>query len=459
MDKAILEQFTEILGNGRVLTDKYDLFCYSYDGTAALAATLPGAVLRPKTTEEVSEIVKIAAKHKIPVYTRGAGTNLSGGSVPMKDGIVISMLDLDRIIEIDPVNLNATVEAGVVIQNLADQLAPYGLLYPPDPGTVKTATMGGSLSECSGGLRGLKYGVTKDYIMGVTAVLADGSIVKFGNKCIKNVAGFDMKSIFVGSEGLLGIVTEILVKLIPAPEGRKTMMVVYSDIEKAADTVIEICANKIIQATMELLDNMTIRAVEQFKNIGLPVEAEAILLIEVDGAKEAVENEAAKVAAICGKCGADEVIIAQDDAKREELWNARRAAIPALNRMKATGIMQDATVPRSELSKMFRAVNEVAEKHGVLIGTFAHAGDGNLHPMFLTDENDPVEMERVHGAISDIFDAALSMGGTISGEHGIGVAKAKYMQRQFSEAEIAIMKRLKAAFDPDNILNPGKMFV
>jgi len=236
-------------------------------------------------------------------------------------------------------------------------------------------------------------------------------------------------------------------------------MVIYDELENATDTVIDICAGKIIPATLELLDNMTIRAIEEFKKIGLPVEAGAILLIEVDGAKEGVEPEAQRVVAICEKNKAAKIVIAEDDAKREELWNARRAAIPALNRMRATGIMQDATVPRSELSKMFKAVGEISKKHNIPIGTFAHAGDGNLHPMFLTDENDPEEMKRVDAAVSDVFDAALSMGGTISGEHGIGVAKAKYMPRQFNEAEIAIMKRVKAAFDPDNILNPGKMFI
>jgi len=459
VDQNIIEQFKQILGEDRVLTNKNDLFVYSYDGTAGIETTLPDVVLRPQTTEQISEIVKIASANKIPVYTRGAGTNLSGGSVNAKPGIVLSMLDFDKILEVDTVNLNATVQAGVVIQSLADEVAQYGLIYPPDPGSIKTATMGGSVNECSGGLRALKYGVTKDYIMGVTAVLADGSVVKFGNKSIKNVAGLDVKSLIVGSEGLLCIVTEILVKLIPAPAGRKSLMVVYRNMEDATNTVIEICSNNIIPATLEVMDNMTIRAIEEFKKIGLDTDAEAILLIEVDGAKEGVEPEAQRVVAICEKNNADKIVVAETNEKREELWDARRAAIPALNRVRATGIMQDATVPRSELSKMFKAVNEISKKHDIPIGIFAHAGDGNLHPMFLTDENDAEEMKRVDAAISDVFDAALSMGGTISGEHGIGVAKAKYMPRQFSEAELALMKRIKAAFDPDNILNPGKMFV
>jgi len=456
LDQDVLEKFAEILGKENVITDEEDLFCYSYDATPDVPADIPDVVLLPKTTEHVAEIVKIAARNKIPVYTRGAGTNLSGGSIPVKKGILLSMLDLNRIIEIDTENLTATVEAGVIIQSLVDAVEPLGLLYPPDPGTVQTATMGGSVAECSGGLRGLKYGVTKDYVMGLKVVLADGSIVNFGGKTVKNVSGFDMKSVFVGSEGMLGIITEILVKLIPMPEARQSFMVVYSDLEKAANTIREVISNKIIPATMEILDNITIRAVEAYKKIGLPVDSAAVLLIEVDGVTEAVEKEAKKVKDICINCGADSIFTAEDDSKREEIWAARRAALPALVRMRPTTLLEDATVPRSKLPEMIRAVREIAEKYDVQIGTFGHAGDGNLHPTILTDENDRGEMERVHKAVSEIFDKALALGGTLSGEHGIGIAKAPFMPRQFSPAELGLMKKLKNAFDPENILNPGK---
>jgi len=459
LDHAIIEQFKEILGEDRVLTDPDDLFCYSYDGAAALKTVYPDVVLLPQATDQVAEIVKIAAKNKIPIYTRGAGTNLSGGTIPMHKGIVLSMLELNKIIEIDKENLTATVEAGVVIQSLVDEAAKVGLLYPPDPGTVKTATMGGSLAECAGGLRGLKYGITKDYVMGVKVVLADGSIVNFGGKTVKNVSGFDMKSIFVGSEGMLGIVTEILVKLIPLPEARQSMMVTYKDLDNAALTIKQIIANKIIPATMEILDNVVINAVEQNKKIGLPTDAEAILLIEVDGLKEAVEREAKRVREICAECSADQIVIAEDDVKRDEIWNARREALPSLVRMSTTTILEDATVPRSELPDMLRAVREIGAKYNVKIGTFGHAGDGNLHPTILTDEDNAEEMERVHHAVADIFDAALARGGTLSGEHGIGISKAPFMPRQFSPEELGLMKKLKYAFDPDNLLNPGKVFI
>jgi glycolate oxidase len=366
------------------------------------------------------------------------------------------MLELDRIIEIDEENLTATVEAGVVIQSLVDAVEPLGLLYPPDPGTVQTATMGGSVAECSGGLRGLKYGVTKDYVMGLKLVMADGSIVNYGGKTVKNVSGLDMKSIFVGSEGMLGIITEILVKLIPKPEARQSFMVSYSDLDMAANTIKEVISNKIIPATMEILDNITIRAVEEYRKIGLPVDSEAILLIEVDGTKGAVEEEAKKVKDICKRCGAVNILAAEDDSRREEIWAARRAALPALVRMKPTAILEDATVPRSRIPEMIRAVSEIAEKYKLTIGTFGHAGDGNLHPAILTDENNLEEMDRVHKAIAEIFEKALSLGGTLSGEHGIGIAKAPFMPRQFSAEELGMMRKVKQALDPDGILNPGK---
>ena len=457
MDSIIIEQFKGLLGEDRVLTDESDLYCYSYDAAQGIKNELPDVVLLPEKTGQVAEIVKIAAKYKIPIYTRGAGTNLSGGAVPLQKGIVLSMLNLDKLIEIDEENLTATVEAGIVIQTLVDAVDKFGLLYPPDPGTVKTSTMGGAVAECAGGLRGLKYGVTKDYVLGLKVVLADGNIANYGGKTVKNVSGFDMKSIFVGSEGMLGIITEITVKLIPKPDAVKSMLAVYMDLDNAANTIREIIRAKIIPSTMEILDNTTIRAVEDYAHIGLPTEADAILLIEADGLKEAVAVEAKKLKEICIKNSAYKIIEAEDNIQRENIWNARRAALPALSRLKPTTIMEDATVPRSKVPDMLRAISEISRKHNILIGTFGHAGDGNMHPGILTDESDPEEMERAYKAAADIFEAALSMGGTLSGEHGIGSAKAPFIPKQYSAVEIGLMRKLKNAFDPDNILNPGKV--
>lgn len=459
MLQNVIDQLVEFLGEEKVLTQKEDLICYAYDATADLAPQLPWVVVCPSNRDEVVGIMKIAAKNKVPIYTRGAGTNLSGGTVPQMNGIVVSMLEMNKILEIDADNLTATVEPGVVIQWLLDEAEKYGLMYPPDPGTVKTATMGGSVAECSGGLRGLKYGVTKDYVMGIEAVLADGSVVEFGGKTMKNVSGYNMVSLFTGSEGTLGIITKIIVRLVPIPEYRYAMMAVYSDLDKAANTIKEIIAHKIIPCTLEIMDNITVRTVEDYLKIGLPVDAQAILLIEMDGMKESVIREAEQARELCIECGADDVRVAKDDEERDRLWEARRAALPALVRARPTTILEDATVPRSRIPEMIRAITGIAEKYGIAIGTFGHAGDGNLHPTILTDESNTEEMERVHKAIGEIFETAISLGGTLSGEHGIGISKAGYMKLQFSETELELLKRIKAAFDPNNLLNPGKIFV
>lgn len=457
MNKEALNKLVKVLGEENVLTSKEDLLCYSYDAAADIELESPDAVVIPENKDQVADIVKIASEYKIPLYTRGAGTNLSGGAIPVKKGIVVSMLNMNHIIEIDEENLTARVQPGVVIQSLLDEVEKYGLMYPPDPGTVKTATMGGSVAECAGGLRGLKYGVTKDYIMSLEVVLADGNIVNYGGKTVKNVSGYNLVSLFIGSEGTLGIITEILVKLVPIPSHKISMMAVYKDLNKAAETVSKIIANKIIPSTIEIIDKVTVNTIEDYLKIGLPIDAEAILLIEVDGIKEAVTYEADKVKDICTECEAAEIQTAKSEEERDRLWEARRAALPALVRLKPTTILEDATVPRSHIPDMIKIIRQIADKYNIMIGTFGHAGDGNLHPTILTNENNPEEMERVHKAIDEIFYSALDLGGTLSGEHGIGLAKAKYLNKQFNEAEINMFKKIKNVFDPENILNPGKI--
>jgi len=459
MFKEVIDECIRIVGQECVLTEKEDLLCYSYDATPDSELMLPDVVVAPNSRKEVVEIVKLANKNNIPIYTRGGGTNLSGGTIPVQKGIVLSTLNMNKILEIDRENLTATVEPGVVIQTLLDAVSEFGLLYPPDPGTVQTATLGGSVAECSGGLRGLKYGVTKDYVMGMEVVLADGNVLKLGGKTVKNVTGYDLVSLFIGSEGTLAVITEITLKLIPIPEYRQSMMAVFMDLDKAANTIREIIANKVIPATLEIMDNVTIRTVENYKKIGLPIDAEAILLIEVDGVKEAALKEGQIVQEICKHCGAEEIRIAANDVEREELWAARRAALPALVRIKPTTILEDATVPRSRIPEMIKKLREISLKYDVMIGTFGHAGDGNLHPTILTDENDSDEMDRVHQAIDEIFAEALKLGGTLSGEHGIGMAKAKYLEWEMGRPGIEAMRKIKEALDPRYILNPGKIFI
>lgn len=455
--KEAIRTLQGVLGRENVVTTPEDLLCYSFDATAGLPEYLPDLLVTPATTEQVWEIVKIAGQYKLPVYPRGAGTNLSGGTVPVQGGIVLSLLKMNKILDIDLDNLTATVQPGVVIQTLNSAVAPHGLIYPPDPGSLATATMGGSVAECAGGLRGLKYGVTRDYVMGLQVVLAGGEIVRFGGKTVKNVTAYDMVRLFTGSEGTLGIITEIILRLIPAPEVRETMLAAFGDLASAGRSITGIIRSKVIPATMEIMDRVTIETVEAHARIGLPTEAEAVLLVEVDGIPEVVRREAAAVREVITQNGGT-VRSAAGVRERDQLWEARRAALPALARRRPTTILEDATVPRSKITEMLLAIQDIGRRYNLTIGTFGHAGDGNLHPTILTDSRDEEEMERVHRAVDEIFKAALAMGGTLTGEHGIGLAKARYLPWELGGQGVQVLQKIKKALDPEGLLNPGKMF-
>jgi glycolate oxidase len=456
-DQSFAGQLAAIVGAGHVLTGKVDRVTYSYDATADVPRRIPDAVVMPGDTAEVQAIVNVARAGGIAIYPRGAGTNLSGGAIPLAGGIVLSFQRMNRILDVDAENLTATVQPGVVIGELNRAVAPHGLIYPPDPGTVNTATMGGSVAENSGGLRGLKYGVTKHYVMGMEVVLANGDKVRFGGKTVKNVTAYDFASLFVGSEGTLGIITEITVKLIPAPKFRRTMMATYTAIEDAGNTVAGIIRAQVIPATLEILDRKTIETVEAYAHVGLPLGAEALLLIEVDGmAETVVEGEAeAVIRTVAEHHG--ELRVAKSDAERDQLWEARRAALPALASLNNTVILEDATVPRSRITEMLVACAEIGRKYGLVLGTFGHAGDGNLHPTILADKNDAGEMARVHRAVEEIFETALRFGGTLSGEHGIGIAKMQFLGGEIGESGLNLMRSIKDALDPWHLLNPGKL--
>jgi len=454
-NQELIVRLKKALGPENILTSEADLYCYSYDATADLKAVLPEVVVTPANTAQVAEIVKIAAEFNTPIYPRGSGTNLSGGTVPQQGGIVLATVKMNKILEIDAENLTATVQPGVIIQTLNDAVAPYGLIYPPDPGTVATATMGGSVAECSGGLRGLKYGVTKHYVQGLEVVLADGRVFHAGGKTVKNVSGYDLVKLFTGSEGTLGIITEITVKLNPAPETRQSMLAVFQNLDDAAQSITGIIKSNVIPATLEIMDRVTIKTVEEYAHVGLPA-AEAVLLIEVDGVPAQVEQEAETVFKVCRE-HRGEVTLAADDQKRDQLWEARRAALPALAQVSPTTVLEDATVPRSKVPEMIKALQEIAAKYDLTMGTFGHAGDGNLHPTILTDERNEAEMERVHQAIDDIFRVAVQLGGTLSGEHGIGIAKQKFLELEFGEVGVEVLRRIKEALDPNYLLNPGKI--
>ncbi len=456
MDRKVITALKRAVGSDNVVTRREDLLCYSYDATPDMPEVLPGVVVMPSATAQVQQVMRLATQYGLAVYPRGAGTNLSGGSLPLTEGIVLSTLRMDRILELNPDDLVAVVQPGVIIDSLNTAAAPHGLLYPPDPGTVTTATMGGSVAECSGGLRGLKYGVTRDYVMGLQVVLADGRVVRFGGRTVKNVTGYDFVRLFTGSEGTLGIIVEITVRLIPAPQARRTMLATFDDLARAGNAVTAIVRSRVIPATLEIMDQVTIRTVESFAKAGLPTDAEALLLIEVDGVPEAVEREAATVERVVRDCGG-RTRAAADDAERDQLWAARRTALSALARVSPTTVLEDATVPRSRLAEMLTALHKIAGDHGLLIGTFGHAGDGNLHPTILTDARNDEEMQRVRLAVADIFKAALSLGGTLTGEHGIGLAKKGFLPWEIGADGVSVARSVKRAFDPDNLLNPGKL--
>lgn len=455
LDKKVVEELKGIVGSDNVKVDSAELLTYSYDGTPDQPQVLPDVVVLPASQEEIVNIVNLARREGLHIYTRGAGTNLSGGTIPLRKGIVLVTTRMNKILEVDVENMTALVEPGVVIRSLIDAVSPHGLLYPPDPGTVNTATMGGSVSESSGGLRGLKYGVTKDYVIGVELVKADGKVVTFGGKSVKNVAGYDLTKLICGAEGTLGIITKVLVKLVPKPQYYKTMTATFSSLKDAGYAINGVIGAKVIPATMELLDQVTMQVVEDYKPIGLPVEQKVMLLIEVDGNVEAeVENDFKKVIEVCEEKGATIIRQAKTEEERAELMAGRRAALPALARVKPTTVLEDATVPRNRIPDMLVRLEEIAEKYQLKIGTFGHAGDGNLHPTILTDARDEDEMNRVRQAIDEIFATALEMGGTLSGEHGIGIGKSKYMVDQFGEAGMETFKAVKEAFDPTYMFNP-----
>ncbi|MBM4761021.1 glycolate oxidase subunit GlcD [Bacillus sp. B15-48] len=453
----VKQKFIEIVGQENYEDSKATRLSYSYDATPNFQS-MPDAIISPRNTKEVSEIVKICNQYEVPIVPRGSASNLCGGTCPLEGGLVMLFKHMNKLLEIDEENLTVTVEPGVITLDMIHAVEAKGLFYPPDPSSMKISTIGGNINENSGGLRGLKYGVTRDYVIALEVVLANGDVIRTGGKLAKDVAGYDLTRLYVGSEGTLGIITEATFKLVPMPETKKVMLALYHDLEAAAKTVSTIIANRIIPATMEFLDQQTLKVVEDFAQIGLPTNVAAVLLIEQDGSPETVEKDLKKIAEICKAENAVSVEIAKSDEHAEALTTARRSALSALARLKPTTILEDATVPRSEIATMVNGINRIAKKYNVDICTFGHAGDGNLHPTCPTDARDHDEMERVEEAFAEIFALAIELGGTITGEHGVGVMKAPYLEWKFGKEGIAAMKAIKTSLDPKNIMNPGKIF-
>lgn len=455
ISKAVLKEFQKIVGKERILTTEAATMSYSYDSFLDKPVK-PDIVVLPEQDEQISKLVLLCQKLEMPMTIRGSGSNLSGGAIPMKNGCVISTSAMNTIKQIDYTDMYAVVQPGVITKTLAEEVEQNGFFYPPDPSSMSISTLGGNVAENSGGLRGLKYGVTRDYVMGMTFIDADGNTVKTGGKTVKQASGFNLSGFMVGSEGMFGLITEIILKITPRPAASRAMTVDFNDLNNASQSVADIIAAKILPATMEILDNYTIRSVEAATSIGLPVDAQAILFIELDGHPSLVDDDFAIVQKICKKNSGD-IQIARSESEKNKLWQGRRKALSSLARVKPTLILEDATVPRSKIPDMMKKIQSISQKHNVSIGTFGHAGDGNLHPTILTDRRDLEEMKRVEKAIDEIFEAALDLEGTLSGEHGVGIAKARYLEKEFGKGTLLFMKKLKNGLDEKNLLNPGKV--
>lgn len=450
----VQRELTRIFGEDDVLTSPISCEAYAYDSSPFFAQ--PEAVVLADSTEEIGQLMELATRHGIVVIARGAGTNLSGGCVPTHGGIVVAMSRMNRILEIDPLNETAWVEPGVTNMALQEAVAAHGYMFAPDPASLKVATIGGNVAECAGGMRGVKFGVTRDHLLALEVVMSDGEVVMLGEGG-KYLPGIDVTGLFCGSEGTFGIITKIKVKLTPLAEAVRTMMAVFDSLDKAGDTVSAIIAKGIIPTTLEIMDQVLVRAVDDFLQLGLPREAEAILLIEVDGFAVEVDRQCETIVAICTRLGATRVSRANSEEERKNLWLARRSGNGALGRIKAAYMVQDVTVPRYKLPGMLRLVADIASKYGIVIAQMAHAGDGNLHPHLLYDPYDPDEKQRVEEAAREIFHAALEEGGTLTGEHGIGIEKLDYMPWAFSQDDLEFMLLVKRALDPQMLLNRGKV--
>ncbi|MFC4766805.1 FAD-binding oxidoreductase [Effusibacillus consociatus] len=456
MKPDIIQELIEITDRDRVLDSLDERYSYSYD--ASFGTFLPDVVVFPTSAAEVAKIMKLACREKIPVTPRGGGTSLSGGPLPVAGGIAIVMTRMNKLMEIDRDNLVAVVEPGIITADLQKKAEAAGLFYPPDPSSSSVCTIGGNLAENAGGPHGLKYGVTKHYVIGLEVVTPQGEIIRTGGMTVKNVTGYDLTPLIIGSEGTLGIITKAILRLIPKPAARNTLMAVFDDLIDSGRAISGVLTNGILPAKMEIMDNASIRAVEDYMPCGMPVDADAIILIEVDGHPVAVEEEIQKAAEICQKYNVREIKIAQNETEREELWKARKLVSPAITRVKPTKISEDATVPRSKIPEMFERLRQIREQYNVHLVVFGHAGDGNLHPNIIADARDIEEMRRVEEAVGEIFKAAIELGGTLSGEHGIGTMKAPYMEMELGTVGLDMMRRIKQAWDPDNILNPHKIF-
>jgi glycolate oxidase len=445
-----------IVGKEHVSTAIEDLICHSYDATKQMA--LPKAVVRPAQAREVSAILAYANERRIPVYPMGAASGLTGGAVPVKGGIVLDMTRMNRIIEIDQENLVGVVEPGVICAEFQTAVERLGLFYPPDPASNEFSTLGGNVAECAGGLRCLKYGVTRDYVLALEAVLPSGQVIHTGSRAMKNVTGYDLTRLLVGSEGTLCVFTQITLRLIPLPKSIRTVLAYFGSFDDAAEAVSAIIAARIVPRAIEFMDEDTLMALRNYGEFDFPEEAKAALIVEVDGVEVATEREADAIATICRdkRCTMLSVALSAED--REELWKERRAISPALYNLAPKKINEDVCVPRNRLPDLIREIQRIKREKSVRIASFGHAGDGNVHVNFLIESDNPDELRRAEEGVEEMFRIVVGYGGSLSGEHGIGTTKAQYLGIEIPPHEMELMRQIKHLFDPRGILNPGKLF-
>lgn len=454
----ILEKFRQIAGTQYVLTEKFDLEPYSHDETEDLEY-YPEVAIKPNSTDQISQILKICNDNLIPVTPRGAGTGLSGGALPIMGGVSLSLERMNRILEIDIDNMMVTVEAGVINKVMQDELEKAGLFYPVDPASKESCLIGGNISENSGGPRALKYGVTKDYVYGLTIVMADGRILKLGGKTLKNVTGYNLTQLIVGSEGTLAVVTEVILKIIPKPRYRQTMLAPFDSLDKAAKALTQIFTNKIIPSAAEFIEQAAIKAAETKLEKKFPYsDSEALLLIELDGNyPQLLEEQAERIGEICLEGGAIDVYIAENEEKQAGLWDMRRKIGEAVKSI-APYKEEDTVVPRGNLPALVQKIKEISAKYNITTISYGHAGDGNIHCNIIKTNISEERWEKeLPGVIAELFTEVVKLGGTISGEHGIGLVQKKYLRQALSETEIDLMRQIKTMFDPNRILNPGKL--
>jgi glycolate oxidase len=455
--RETVRKLARIVGHRNCRTDPEDLICYGYDATDL--RYIPDAVVFPADAEEVVAIVRLA--NEIPFYLipRGAGSGMSGGALPVKGGVVLALSRMDRILKVDTENLVAVAEPGVVTGHLQEEVASQGLFYPPDPASLAFCTIGGNVATGAGGARALKYGVTKDYVIGLEAVLASGDLVQTGVQTAKGVVGYDLTKLLVGSEGTLAVVTKVVLKLLPQPESRRTLLAVFNQLREAVVAVTRIITLGLRPSALEFMDKRSIQCVEDYLNIGLPREAGALLLIEIDGVSEGVSRHAEGIRKLCLGQGARRVDLADTEEEAEALWQARRAVSPALFKLNPHKVNEDITVPRSRIPELVAKLEQIGHKHRLIILCFGHAGDGNIHVNIMINRNDPGEVSRTEQAVNEIFRTTIDLGGTLSGEHGVGITKTPYLGMEIDKMGLETMRRIKEAFDPKGILNPGKIFL